>query len=127
MRKPLACLAAAFGLLLASATAHAGDSLSFEDVEAGLKSGKILLIDVREADEFAAGHVPGALNRPLSALTPLAVPKPDGQTVVVMCRSGSRSAKAAALLSAAGRSDIAEYPGSMNEWTRRGAPTVQGQ
>ena len=47
--------------------ALAGEVFSFDQVRAGLVSNRIHLVDVREADEFATGHVPGATNLPLSS------------------------------------------------------------
>lgn len=55
-----------------------------------------VLIDVREADEFAAEHVPNATLHPLSRFDPTAIRPEAGQRVVLMCRSGRRSADAAA-------------------------------
>lgn len=55
--------------------------------------GRVLLLDVREADEWAAGHAPHAVHRPLGALDPQQVP--TDRPVVTVCRSGNRSAKAA--------------------------------
>lgn len=71
-------------------------------------------VDVRTEEEFADGHVPGALNIPESFATPGGMTQnPDfvavvsaqfdrAQTFIVACRSGGRSARAAALLEAAG-------------------------
>lgn len=118
-----------FGLLataLGATVAQAGGSIGFDEVRDGLASGKIVLIDVREAGEFAAGHVPGAVNLPLSTLNPAAVPKPADKTVVLMCRSGNRSGRAMAALAAAGRSDLVNYSGSMIDWTAKAGPIATG-
>lgn len=61
-----------------------------------------LLLDVRTEAEFADGHVEGAMNIPVEVLESRLDEVPRGRTVVVYCRSGRRSANAAAILGAAG-------------------------
>ena len=58
-----------------------------------------ILIDVREADEYVAGHVPGAINIPLSELVGRESECGLGDTVFVMCQAGGRSARACEHLS----------------------------
>lgn len=105
----------------------AGPVITKDALEAGMSAGSIVLVDVREADEFVAGHVPGAINLPLSGLTAAALPAPAGKTVVVMCRSGNRSSRAQAIAVAGGRADVVNYSGSMNEWSARGGAIVTGR
>ncbi|HET8733213.1 MAG TPA: rhodanese-like domain-containing protein [Anaeromyxobacteraceae bacterium] len=65
------------------------------------------LVDVRMPDEFASGHVPGAVNIPLHELTSrLAEVGPTSTKVVVYCRSGSRSASALKSLQRAGYANV---------------------
>ena len=59
---------------------------------AELKSGACILVDVREPQEYAAGHIPGAVNQPLSRFNPGRLP--TGKPVVLVCKSGARSAGA---------------------------------
>ncbi|SFM41071.1 Rhodanese-like domain-containing protein [Pleomorphomonas diazotrophica] len=106
--------------------ALAGEVFSFDRVRAGLDSNRIHLVDVREADEFAAGHVPGSVNMPLSAFKVEQLPPPSEIPVVLMCRSGRRAGEALAIAEAAGRSDVGVYPGSMIEWTEKNGPVVAG-
>ena len=75
-----------------------------------------VLLDVRTAKEFAAGHLPGAVNVPLPMLTnnPAAVGSSE-QPVVVYCQSGTRSALASVVLRRAGFSQVADL-GSMARW-----------
>ena len=54
----------------------------------------LLLVDVREPREFAAGHLPGAINMPMSELDRRLAELPAGSTAVFMCRSGGRSLRA---------------------------------
>lgn len=60
------------------------------------------LVDVREDDEWLAGHVPGAHHVPLGSLGELCGQIPRDRDVYVICRSGARSARAAQALNAAG-------------------------
>lgn len=82
-----------------------------------------LLLDVREDDEWAAGHAPGALHVPLGTITagqrPASVP--DGADVVVVCRSGRRSSEAADRLAAAGVA-VRNLEGGMQAWAAAGLP-----
>ena len=58
-----------------------------------------ILIDVREADEYVSGHVPGAINIPLSELVGRESECGLGDTVYVICQAGGRSARACEHLS----------------------------
>ncbi|MBS1165937.1 MAG: putative adenylyltransferase/sulfurtransferase MoeZ [Proteobacteria bacterium] len=106
--------------------ALAGEAFSFDQVRAGLNSNRIHLVDVREADEYAAGHVPGATNLPLSSFKAEQLPPPSEVPVVLMCQSGRRAGEALAIAEAAGRADVGIYPGSMIEWTEKNGPVVTG-
>jgi rhodanese-related sulfurtransferase len=87
-----------------------------------VSSGAVLL-DVREDDEWQAGHVAGALHLPLSALALRAgeIPAPPTQLVLV-CRMGSRSQMLAEALVARGRADVANLDGGMQAWAAAGLP-----
>ncbi|WP_405740020.1 rhodanese-like domain-containing protein [Streptomyces sp. NBC_00028] len=81
------------------------------------------LIDVRETDEFRAGHAPGAHHVPLSRIA--TAPLPDtARPLVLICRSGNRSRQAAALLAARGVEAV-DVIGGMRDWAARGLP-VEG-
>lgn len=123
----LAVLAFLGGLVsLLVGPALAGEAFSFDQVRAGLNSNRIHLVDVREADEFAVGHVPGASNLPLSTFKAEQLPPPSEIPVVLMCRSGHRAGEALAIAEAAGRADVGIYPGSMIEWKEKNGPVVTG-
>jgi rhodanese-related sulfurtransferase len=99
------------------------EEVSLDDLKKGLSDGSILLVDVREPDEFAAGHIPGASLNALQRFDPEALPKVPGKRVVLSCRSGKRSLNALALAQAAGRSDVrAHFAGGMLEWVDAGEP-----
>jgi len=89
---------------------------------AGLTAaGLALLVDVREDDEWTAGHVPAALHVPLGSLPQTQLP--TGRLVLVICRSGNRSATAAAARLA--RSvDARNVRGGMQAWQDAGQPVT---
>lgn len=90
---------------------------------ARLADGAVLL-DVREDDEWAAGHAPQARHVPLGHLAELLrTLSPDGVFVVV-CRSGSRSARAQAELAQGGLKAI-NLDGGMRAWSDAGLPVVR--
>jgi rhodanese-related sulfurtransferase len=102
------------------------DIISFDEVRQRLAAGTITLIDVREPDEFASGHVAGAVNMPMSRFNPAALPASMAdKPVVVMCEAGYRSGQIEAYLAKNGRPDVRNFKGSMNEWTAKGAPVVK--
>lgn len=99
------------------------ENVNTEELQRGLTDGTILLVDVREPNEFAAGRIPGSILNPLRSFDPAALPKAAGKRVVLSCRSGNRSLRALELAQAAGRTDVtAHYPGGMNGWTAAGGP-----
>lgn len=76
-----------------------------------------VIVDVRRADEFASGHIPGAINIPNESIDksqPVALPNLD-QLIMVYCRSGNRSKQAAKKLAAMGYTNIVEF-GGINTW-----------
>lgn len=72
-----------------------------------------ILLDVRRADEFEAGHIPGAVNLPNEEIGTEEIPSlPDKtQTIYIYCRSGNRSKQAADKLLALGYTNIIEFGG----------------
>ena len=68
--------------------------ISVEELAALLRADAALVVDVREADEFAAGHIPGAVNMPLSTFQPSRLPDGQGRKLVLNCLGGKRSAMA---------------------------------
>ena len=82
----------------------------------------VILLDVREDDEWAAGHAPGATHVALSRLTPDVVP--SGTTVLCICRSGGRSGKAADALRRVGI-DAVNVAGGMSAWAAAGLPVLR--
>jgi rhodanese-related sulfurtransferase len=81
-----------------------------------------LLLDVREQDEWDAGHAPGALHIPMSELQERFVELPDADATLVICRSGHRSDVVAAALARIGRPGCANVAGGMQAWAGAGLP-----
>lgn len=98
------------------------EDVSLEELKNGLADDSIALVDVREANEWAVGRIPGATFNPLSAFKPDDLPSPkQGQRVVLHCRSGKRSITALGLAQAGGRDDVcAHFTGGMLEWQGAG-------
>jgi rhodanese-related sulfurtransferase len=90
------------------------------ELEAWMRDGSAEVIDVREPDEHAREHIPGARLVPLSRFDPAGVP--HGRTLVLHCKSGKRSAEAAARLAAAGRTDVVQLKGGIEAWKAAGLP-----
>ncbi len=82
-----------------------------------LARGEAVLVDVREIDEWEAGHARGASHRPLSRLTSEQIE--TGRLVIVVCRSGRRSLRAAELLRHGGH-QVCNLAGGMQSWLAAG-------
>jgi rhodanese-related sulfurtransferase len=82
-----------------------------------------VLLDVREDDEWAAGHAEGAAHVPMSAFTARLDEVPDADPVYVVCRSGARSAQVAAFLQRQGRAAV-NVEGGMQAWAALRRPMV---
>ncbi len=78
------------------------------------------IVDVREPHEFNGGHIPGAVNHPLSKFDPATLS--PAEPVVLICHAGSRSAAALRRALAAGKENVRHYPGGMSGWRARGGP-----
>lgn len=83
-----------------------------------------VLLDVREADEWEAGHAPGARWIPLGELERARTEVPINRRIVCVCRSGARSARAAQALIGMGF-DAVNMTGGMKAWAAQGLPVVR--
>ncbi len=94
-----------------------------EQYSADVSFSEHILIDVRTPEEFAEGHIAGAVNIPVDQIGARLSEIPQDQTVVVYCRSGNRSATAAAELAASGYTvyDL----GGIISWQAAGLPVTQ--
>lgn len=89
-----------------------------EDAKDMMDTQEVIILDVREQDEFDAGHIPNAILLPVGMIseetTAAVIPEMDS-VVLVYCRSGNRSKRASAALTALGYTNIYEF-GGINTW-----------
>lgn len=88
---------------------------------AELLAGEAVAVDVREPVEWEAGHIAGAVHMPLGELGQRHVELDRGATLVIVCRSGGRSAEATNALRGAGY-DAHNLAGGMQAWVATGQP-----
>ena len=111
----------------AVAAPAAPERVDAEGFAAVVASPGVQIIDVRTPEEFAAGHIEGAVNYNVQGpefLDQIATLDPAG-TYAVYCRSGNRSQPAVAAMSAAGINGIYELESGIVGWEGAGLPTVQ--
>jgi rhodanese-related sulfurtransferase len=84
-----------------------------------------VVVDVREAEEFSAGHLTSAKHIPVSDIDKRIGDIPSGKPVLVYCATGTRSGKAAAALKKAGRDQIFNLSGGIAAWKQAGLPVVK--
>lgn len=109
-------------LITACAVSENNGSLGYTNITAEeLKelldnNADVLLIDVRRPKEYNSGHIPGSVLYPLSSIENWAHQLEQDQKLVLICRSGNRSAKAAAYLVEAGFTDVNNLVGGVKSW-----------
>jgi len=91
-----------------------------------LVDGGAVLLDVREPAEWNAGHAPQAVHVPMSRLAELARRIPQDKQVVVVCRSGNRSAHVVKALADGGYQAV-NLAGGMHAWQAAGGTVVDRQ
>lgn len=96
--------------------------VSAVDALAMVRSGALLL-DVREDDEWAAGHAAEATHLPMSRFAQEVGALPPGRAIICVCHLGARSAAVATALRSAGW-DAANLAGGMEAWASAGLPVV---
>ncbi len=97
-----------------------GQGVGPKEADSLVRAGAVLL-DVREQTEWYAGHAPGARHVPLGNLEGKLGALPRDRRVVVVCRSGNRSARATALLVRSGFEAV-NLNGGMRAWAAAGFP-----
>ncbi|MBU1524817.1 MAG: rhodanese-like domain-containing protein [Alphaproteobacteria bacterium] len=105
-------------------------TVTVEEAAAWLQSGEAVLIDVREADEFAAARIEGAVLAPLSAMPAAwqALDLPADRKIVVMCLKGGRSHQVCAYAGPTGPEGqpLFNLTGGIQAWAAAGLPIVEG-
>jgi len=107
--------------------------VDFASVGAAVSAGQPLIVDVRTADEFAAGRIPGAVNIPLSEVEfafslpekkfveSFGVSKPDvAAKIITSCKVGGRATKMRDKMEQMGYTGVQAYQGSFSEWEAKG-------
>lgn len=93
---------------------------------AAMRDAGAWVLDVREQSEWVAGHVAGATLIPLGELESRMSELPKDKDIVVMCRTGVRSAQGRDMLLKAGFTRVTSMAGGITAWTSGGLPTVSG-
>lgn len=86
------------------------------------KNSRVFVLDVRTPQEFAAGHVPGAVNIPYDQVPSHLGEIPKDDEIVLYCHSGRRAGLAAEELAANGYTKLAHLEGDMQGWQKAGRP-----
>ncbi len=96
--------------------------ISPAELKARLDAGRATLVDIREADEFARSHVPGARSQPLSGWENAHLTIDPDADVVFTCRSGMRTAGACDRLAARVAGEAFVLSGGLDAWVKAGLP-----
>lgn len=83
-----------------------------------------LLLDVREDDEWQAGHAPGAVHLPMMEIPARMDEVPRDREVIVICRVGGRSGQVVGYLMQQGFGNVINLDGGMMSWAASGRPVV---
>ena len=104
--------------------------VALQDAEAAIQQADVL-IDVREADEFAAGHLPGAVHMSRGLLEFKLSNSPElasrDLSIVLYCKTSGRAALAARALHEMGYLKVQSIAGGMDAWAAAGKPVLQPQ
>ena len=87
-------------------------------------SDEAYLLDVREPDEWTAGHAPGAHHVPMMEIPARMAEVPTDREVVVVCRSGGRSGQVVSYLMGNGWDNVRNLDGGMKSWAASGREVV---
>lgn len=102
----------------------ASNNVTPEQVQAKQRQGALVL-DVREPSEWREGHIPGAMLMPLGTLGARLFELDRGKEIVVVCRSGNRSAMATWMLKSQGLDQVSNLDGCMIAWMRARLPVTR--
>jgi rhodanese-related sulfurtransferase len=86
-----------------------------------------VLVDVRDANEHAREHIPGARHLPLSDITPGRPELENPRAVIYHCRSGARTAAYARMLKSAAQCEAFMVEGGLEAWRKAGLPVATGR
>jgi rhodanese-related sulfurtransferase len=127
VKKLIASFAALILLAGCSSTGSATTvNLNVSEFSQKITEPDVIILDVRTPEEFASGHIEGALNidfnggdfaNEITRLNP-------SENYAIYCRSGSRSGQAASIMHKAGFHDVSNLNGGVIDWTNAGLPLV---
>ena len=105
------------------------EELSPQDAQRWQAATAARVLDVREPDEFAAGHLPGAVNVPRGMLEfRIGELQPDGDAAILLyCKTSGRAALAALAMQEMGYTRVRSIAGGFDAWVAAGKPVVQPQ
>jgi rhodanese-related sulfurtransferase len=123
----LAIVLVSGGALLWPLLTQRGKRATPQDVTLLINRSKATIVDVRDAKEFAEGHLPEAKNIPLADLDKRIgeLDKFKSKSVVVVCKTGARASAAAAKLAKAGFTDVVNLDGGVAAWQKAGLPLAK--
>ena len=116
--------------LLSPGSAPAAEKLPLEisvSEASSLRDAGAFILDVRQPEEWHESHIPGATLIPLGELASRVNELPKDQEIVVVCRSGNRSAQGRDILLSAGFAQVTSMAGGINQWKSAGLPVQSGQ
>ncbi len=126
MKRLLAVLILPITLVLAGCSSSAATDLSAADFSTKIAESNVVILDVRTADEFASGHIPGAINIDVEGLqfdSGIAALDKNA-TYAVYCHSGRRSKIAVGKMADAGFSKLFNLSNGIADWQANGYPVV---
>lgn len=115
------------GALLWPVLTQRGKKATPLEVTQLINRGKATIVDVRDTDAFAAGHLRDARNIPLKDLKGRTgeLDKLKNKTAVIVCQKGTRAYGAAKILEQAGFTDVVVLDGGIDAWQTQGLPTIK--
>jgi rhodanese-related sulfurtransferase len=115
-------------LFIRNETQRGGRNVSTQELVNLINREGAIVLDVRDAKEFAAGHIVGALNIPHSALESRIgeLQQFKEKPLTIVCKMGQQAGTSGALLRKAGFAEVARLAGGMSEWRNQNLPVVKG-
>ena len=101
------------------------DDVDVATVEAIRQNPGVYLLDVREPDEYAAGHIPGITLIPMGEVGARLAELPRDKEIIVTCRTGNRSSQVADLLREQGFTNVHNMTGGIVAWEEAGYAVEQ--
>ena len=124
-QSPAAAQPAAESQTQAIDVASLGRDVDTQTAAALREQPNVMILDVREQDEWDAGHIPGAVHIPMGEVPARISEIPTDKTVIVQCRSGNRSGQVTDFLRGKGMNNVHNLAGGLNAWSSAGLPVEQ--